>query len=518
MGSAVEDRAKRPSTAPAPRCPEVPRQRSQTPARAVSAVLRPGQPDSAGAQFFVCFCGHPPWTGFTGSGASSKGWRSRSRLGTPATPTAIADRVEIRTVRIRTRARGADAVRERDATQLAGYRAVLETTMGEVTLDSSRTGPRATCAISCGWRISFLRRPAFHRVVPGFVVQTGALSTRKAAEQKQRPFVLNCRRISARRRTGRDFSRWQRRPRTHGPDFFFICLASRLAGQQIHGVRSASSTGWRRSRRGEAPLNGEDPVTGGDHAGADSGAVRTLRLERRLIAATRRCRSARRSARAPAWRARTPVRGCSRARSCSTGRPVVADEAEVSRRSTRAARRLEADGARPVAISSWRSSSRYSRARADVRREPSALTRSSRYPCGRSGTARTPAPSALRSSRQAILRHRGRQRRVADAGQTGVGFDPDRRVVVVPLALEQLLRRRVGDERDRLEQRGAEGGVGLPLLQRRFLQVQSGQLGQRSPVVQAARARGFCRSFASGDSGRATLVRGAGVADLAEGG
>jgi cyclophilin family peptidyl-prolyl cis-trans isomerase len=164
---------------------------------AVSAVLRPGQPDSAGAQFFVCVSDQPTLDGqFTVFGRVVEGLEIAQQISElPADANGlIADRVEIRSVRIRdTPPPEPTPFESETAAQLAGYRAVLETTMGEVTVEFFPD--RAPGHVRNFLRLAKLGvydGTAFHRVVPGFVVQTGALSTRKAPlTQKQRPFVVN---------------------------------------------------------------------------------------------------------------------------------------------------------------------------------------------------------------------------------------------------------------------------------------------------------------------------------------
>jgi peptidyl-prolyl cis-trans isomerase B (cyclophilin B) len=164
---------------------------------AVSAVLRPGQPDSAGAQFFICVSDQPTLDGqFTVFGRVVEGLEVAQQISElPADATGlIADRVEITTVRIRDTPPPEPTPFETEtAAQLAGYRAVLETTMGEVTVEFFPD--RAPGHVRNFLRLSKLGvydGTAFHRVVPGFVVQTGALSHRRTPlTQKQRPFVVN---------------------------------------------------------------------------------------------------------------------------------------------------------------------------------------------------------------------------------------------------------------------------------------------------------------------------------------
>jgi peptidyl-prolyl cis-trans isomerase B (cyclophilin B) len=164
---------------------------------AVSAVLRPGQPDSAGSQFFICVSDQPTLDGrFTVFGRVVEGLEIAYRISEMATDGngMLADRVEIETLRIRDTPPPEPVPFEAEtAAQLAGYRAVLETTMGEVTLEFFPD--RAPGHVRNFLRLAALGvydGTAFHRVVPGFVVQTGALSHRRTPlTQKQRPHVVN---------------------------------------------------------------------------------------------------------------------------------------------------------------------------------------------------------------------------------------------------------------------------------------------------------------------------------------
>ena len=235
---------------------------------AVSAVLRPGQPDSAGAQFFVCVSDQPTLDGqFTVFGRVVEGLEIAQRISEMPADAAglITDRVEITSVRIRdTPPPEATPFERETAEQLAGYRAVLETTLGEVTLEFFPD--RAPGHVRNFLRLATLGvydGTAFHRVVPGFVVQTGALSSRKAPlTQKQRPFVVNL---------PPEFN-----PTLHEPGIlsmargdavdsaqtsFFICLGPApsldnkytVFGRVLDGMPVIDALA-------KVPLNGEDPI------------------------------------------------------------------------------------------------------------------------------------------------------------------------------------------------------------------------------------------------------------------
>ena len=162
---------------------------------AVSAVLRPGQPDSAGAQFFVCVSDQPTLDGqFTVFGRVVEGLEVAQQISEmPADANGLLnDRVEIATVRIRDTPPPEPIPFETEtAAQLARWRAVLETTMGPITLefmpDKAPEHVRNFLRLA---KTGVYDGTAFHRVVPGFVVQTGAMTSRGAPPtEKQRAHI-----------------------------------------------------------------------------------------------------------------------------------------------------------------------------------------------------------------------------------------------------------------------------------------------------------------------------------------
>jgi peptidyl-prolyl cis-trans isomerase B (cyclophilin B) len=162
---------------------------------AVSAVIVPGQPDSAGAQFFVCVTDQPALDGnYTVFGRVVEGMAVVEKLSeTPVDAAGKAtERVEIVSLTIRDTPPpeptpfGDDTVAE-----LAAYRAVLETSLGDVTVALRPD-------LAPGHVRNFLRLAqvgaydgiAFHRVVPGFVVQTGSMAHRSAPlDERQQKYV-----------------------------------------------------------------------------------------------------------------------------------------------------------------------------------------------------------------------------------------------------------------------------------------------------------------------------------------
>jgi len=160
----------------------------------VAAVLIPGRPDSAGAQFFIVLADQPALDGqYTVFGHVSDGMDVLQKISEVAVDSGglATERVEIRHVTIR------DTPPEpfvNDTTQqLSGYRAVLDTSGGPVTIEfladkAPETSRQFLRLASAG----VYNGMAFHRVAPGFVIQTGALSSRQAPlTERQQKLIHN---------------------------------------------------------------------------------------------------------------------------------------------------------------------------------------------------------------------------------------------------------------------------------------------------------------------------------------
>lgn len=160
----------------------------------VAAVMIPGKPDSAGAQFFIVLADQPALDGqYTVFGHVSDGIEVLRRISEiPADAGGLAtERVEIRHVAIRD-APPEPFVAETDQ-ELAGYRAVLETAFGPITVelmaDKAPKTVRQFLRLAAGGVYNGM---AFHRVAPGFVIQTGALGSRVTPlTAKQQALVHN---------------------------------------------------------------------------------------------------------------------------------------------------------------------------------------------------------------------------------------------------------------------------------------------------------------------------------------
>jgi peptidyl-prolyl cis-trans isomerase B (cyclophilin B) len=166
-------------------------------AGAVSAVLQPNRPDSAGAQFFVCASDQPTLDGqYTVFGRVVDGLEvvqqiSAAEADADGRPKA---RIAIKSVTIRdTPPPVPEPFVNATPAEMAAYQATLETSKGPITLEFLTDKAPETVR-------NFLRLASagvydntlFHRVVAGFVVQTGALSFRSTPlTQKQQALVHN---------------------------------------------------------------------------------------------------------------------------------------------------------------------------------------------------------------------------------------------------------------------------------------------------------------------------------------
>ena len=161
---------------------------------AVAAVIQPGKPDSAGAQFFVCVSDQPALDGkYTIFGRVSEGMDVVTKISETETSSdgKPLSRVAIVSMTIRdTPPAEPDPFSTETAAQLGAYRVVLDTSAGPITVELfADKAP--------GHVRNFLRLAqagvydgtAFHRVVKGFAVQTGSLTSRGPLTEKQHKFV-----------------------------------------------------------------------------------------------------------------------------------------------------------------------------------------------------------------------------------------------------------------------------------------------------------------------------------------
>jgi peptidyl-prolyl cis-trans isomerase B (cyclophilin B) len=152
---------------------------------AVAAALRPNQPNSGGAQFFICVSDQPALAGqFSIFGRVSEGMDVAQKISELQADArgAPMDRVTIVSVTIRDTPPPAPVPFANDtAEQLAAHRAVIETTVGSITLafDAGKAPEHIRNFLQLA-QAGVFDSTAFHRVVRGFVAQAGALNTRSA--------------------------------------------------------------------------------------------------------------------------------------------------------------------------------------------------------------------------------------------------------------------------------------------------------------------------------------------------
>jgi cyclophilin family peptidyl-prolyl cis-trans isomerase len=156
----------------------------------VAAVTIPGRPDSAGAQFFIVLADQPSLDNqYTVFGRVADGMEVLQKISeTPVDDKGLTtERISIAHVTIRDRP--AEPFVSESAAELGAYRAVLDTSAGpiaiEFLIDKAPATVRQFMRMAAA---GIYNGTAFHRVVPGFVIQTGALSSRAAplTETQQR--------------------------------------------------------------------------------------------------------------------------------------------------------------------------------------------------------------------------------------------------------------------------------------------------------------------------------------------
>jgi cyclophilin family peptidyl-prolyl cis-trans isomerase len=161
---------------------------------AVAAVLQPGKPDSGGAQFFVCVTDQPSLSGkYTVFGRIAEGMDVVQSISeTPATAEGMTnERIEIASVEIRdTPPPEPEPFSTETVEALAAYKAVLDTSAGLITIEFVPSkAPEHVRAFLRLASAGVLDGTSVHRVVKGFVIQTGFLATRGPLTEKQQKLV-----------------------------------------------------------------------------------------------------------------------------------------------------------------------------------------------------------------------------------------------------------------------------------------------------------------------------------------
>jgi peptidyl-prolyl cis-trans isomerase B (cyclophilin B) len=232
----------------------------------VAAVTIPGKADSAGQQFFVAVVDQPGLDGkYTVFGHVSEGIEVVQKISeTPVDEKGVATaRVEVTRVTIRDRPPDpfvSDTVQE-----LSTYRAILDTSAGPIGIeffpDKAPAHVRQFLRLA---QAGVYDGMAFHRVAPGFVIQTGALNTRsKPLTETQQKLVHN---LAPEFNDTKHVKGIVSMARGDVPDSaatsFFICTGASTAldgqytafGQVISGIETVEAIE-------KAPRDGETPTT-----------------------------------------------------------------------------------------------------------------------------------------------------------------------------------------------------------------------------------------------------------------
>jgi peptidyl-prolyl cis-trans isomerase B (cyclophilin B) len=236
---------------------------------AVSAVLVPNNRDSGGNQFFISVTDQPALDGqYTVFARVVEGINVAQKISTaPASNTVPNARIEIKTVTIREKpAPVPEPYSTETVEQLSATRAVIETSMGNITLeffpDRAPNHVRQFLRLAAS---GVYNGTSFHRVVKGFVIQGGHMPTRREPlDEKQQSFVRNLqpefnatlheRGIVSMARLGDDVA--------SGSSSFFIVLAPSPSLDGKYTVFGRVASGLDVVEKIEAvPLKGEDPVT-----------------------------------------------------------------------------------------------------------------------------------------------------------------------------------------------------------------------------------------------------------------
>jgi peptidyl-prolyl cis-trans isomerase B (cyclophilin B) len=160
----------------------------------VAAIMAPGKPDSAGAQFFVVLADQPALDNqYTVFGHVAEGLDVLQKISevTVDDKGLAIDRIEIKHVTIRDTP--AEPFLNESPAELGAYRAVLDTSAGPITIEFfTDKAPNTVRQFMRLAAAGVYNGMAFHRVAPGFVIQTGALASRTAPlTERQQKLVHN---------------------------------------------------------------------------------------------------------------------------------------------------------------------------------------------------------------------------------------------------------------------------------------------------------------------------------------
>jgi len=161
----------------------------------VSAVLVPGNADSAGSQFFICVSDQVQLDGqYTAFGRVIEGMEAAEKISQAATDEQqrIKERIEL--VKVYSRPRPAPApvpFVDTSVEELARHKALIQTSFGDIEITFySDKAPEHVRQFLRFAQLGLYTGTTFHRIAPGFVVQGGFLANRQpAVPEKYRKLV-----------------------------------------------------------------------------------------------------------------------------------------------------------------------------------------------------------------------------------------------------------------------------------------------------------------------------------------
>ncbi len=234
----------------------------------LSAVLIPGQPDSAGSQFFICVTDQTQLDGqFTAFGRIVEGMQAVEQLSQLPTDDrqALQERVEIDKTYLRDPP-PPEVIPFVDtpAQELNGYRAIVRTRLGEFEVEFfAEEAPQHVRQFLRFAQLGLYDGTSFHRIVPGFVIQGGNLADRQPAVPEKYQHLLQPLQAEFNQRLHEAgvLSMARAEDPDSGMDSFFVVL-----GRQEH--LDGNYTAFGRVVRGMetvqaiagVPLEGESPV------------------------------------------------------------------------------------------------------------------------------------------------------------------------------------------------------------------------------------------------------------------
>jgi cyclophilin family peptidyl-prolyl cis-trans isomerase len=147
---------------------------------AVSAVIVPGDPNSAGAQFFICSSDQPALDGqFDVFARVIEGIEIVQQISTTDADANGIAKTRVVITKVTIRDTPAVPFVNESVAELSKHRAVLETTMGAIELEMLADKAPETVRQFLRWaNAGVYDGIKVHRVVPNFVIQTGALAFR----------------------------------------------------------------------------------------------------------------------------------------------------------------------------------------------------------------------------------------------------------------------------------------------------------------------------------------------------